>query len=100
MWAAILSDRLAVLALVSRYLTNKLIAHDPLPSRKVPKDPRLYPLDHAVLWDYPALATVSSGYSGAEGTSAMSYSPLRRSTRRLVQSEEITCHAFALDLHA
>jgi hypothetical protein len=39
MWAAILSDRLAVVALVSRYLTNKLIAHDPLPGRKVPKDP-------------------------------------------------------------
>ena len=100
MWAAILSDRLAVLALVSHYLTNKLIAHDPLSSRKVPKDPRLYPLDHEVPRGYPVLATVSSGYPEAEGTSAMYYSPLRRSNRRLVHSEEITCHAFALDLHA
>jgi hypothetical protein len=83
MWAAILSDRLAVLALVSRYLTNKLIAHDPLPSQEVPKDPNLYPESHEVLRGYPALATVSSGYSSAWGTLAMYYSPLRRSTRRI-----------------
>ena len=37
MWAIILSDRLAVLALVSLYLTNKLIAHDPLPNQEVPE---------------------------------------------------------------
>ncbi len=32
-WPTILSDRLAVIALVSRYLTNKLIAHNPLPKQ-------------------------------------------------------------------
>ena len=48
MWAAILSDRLAVVDLASRYLTNKLIAHEPLPNRKVPKDPHLYSHDHAI----------------------------------------------------
>ena len=37
MWAAILSDRLTVVALVSRYLTNKLIVHDPLPGRTAPE---------------------------------------------------------------
>ena len=37
MWAIILSDRLAVIALVSLYLTNKLIAHDPLSNQKVPE---------------------------------------------------------------
>ena len=37
MWAAILSDRLAVIALVSLYLTNKLIAHDPLSNQEVPE---------------------------------------------------------------
>ncbi len=30
-WAVVLSDRLAVIALVSRDLTNKLIARSPLP---------------------------------------------------------------------
>ena len=44
MWAVILSDRLAVLALVSRYLTNKLIAHDPLFSQKAPKGPHHLPI--------------------------------------------------------
>ena len=48
MWAAILSDRLAVVALVSRYLTNKLIAHEPLPNQKAPKGPYLYSHDHAI----------------------------------------------------
>ena len=37
-----LSVPVAVVALVSRYLTNKLIAHGPLPGRQVPtsRDPR------------------------------------------------------------
>ena len=48
MWAVILSDRLAVVALVSRYLTNKLIAHEPLPDLWVPKDPHLYLQDHEI----------------------------------------------------
>ena len=33
MWLVVLSDQLAVVALVSRYLTNKLIAREPLPKR-------------------------------------------------------------------
>ena len=37
-WPTILSDRLAVIALVSLYLTNKLIAHNPLPQQQ-PKPP-------------------------------------------------------------
>jgi hypothetical protein len=32
-WLVVLSDQLAVVALVSRYLTNKLIAREPLPKR-------------------------------------------------------------------
>ena len=49
MWAAILSDRLAVIALVSHYLTNKLIAHDPLPNQKVPEGiPTVYTKNHEV----------------------------------------------------
>ena len=38
MWAAILSDRLTVIALVSLYLTNKLIGRNPLPKQQ-PKPP-------------------------------------------------------------
>ena len=34
MWLAILSDQLPVVALVSRYLTNKLIGREPIPKRK------------------------------------------------------------------
>ena len=34
MWLAILSDQLPVVALVGRYLTNKLIGREPLPKRK------------------------------------------------------------------
>ncbi len=35
MWPIVLSDRLAVIALVSRYLTNKLIARSPLLEQKL-----------------------------------------------------------------
>ena len=38
MWAAILSDRLTVIALVSLYLTNKLIVHGPLFAREVSEE--------------------------------------------------------------
>ncbi len=31
MWLIILSDQLPIIALVGRYLTNKLIGHKPLP---------------------------------------------------------------------
>ena len=100
MWAVILSDRLAVIALVSRYLTNKLIAHGPLPNRLVPKDPNLYSRSHATPGDHPVLATVSGGYPSDGGTLAMYYSPFCRSTRRGLHPEGIRPHAFALDLHA
>ncbi len=42
MWLTILSDQLPVVALVSRYLTNKLMGRGLIPLRQVPKDPRLW----------------------------------------------------------
>ena len=33
-WLIVLSDQLPVVALVSRYLTNKLIGREPIPKRK------------------------------------------------------------------
>ncbi len=41
MWPVTLSGRLPVVALVSRYLTNKLMGRRPLCERQVPKDPHL-----------------------------------------------------------
>ncbi len=47
MWLTILSDQLPVLALVGRYLTNKLIGRGLIPKRQVPKDPHLWIAPHA-----------------------------------------------------
>ncbi len=47
MWLTILSDQLPVLALVSRYLTNKLIGRGPIPERQAPKGPHLLKVLHA-----------------------------------------------------
>ncbi len=40
-WLIVLSDQLPVVALVSRYLTNKLIGRGFIVKRRVPKDPQL-----------------------------------------------------------
>ncbi len=40
-WLIVLSDQLPVVALVSRYLTNKLIGRGFIVKRQVPKDPQL-----------------------------------------------------------
>ena len=101
MWAAILSDRLTVIALVSLYLTNKLIVHGPLFAREVSEEvPSIYSSDHAISRDHPVLAAVSRGCPGHKGRLAKYYSPFRRSTRRTSHPEGIEIQAFALDLHA
>ena len=43
MWLAILSDQLPIVALVSRYLTNKLMGRELLPMRR-PKLPLVHRL--------------------------------------------------------
>ena len=58
-WLVVLSDQLPVIALVSHYLTNKLIGREPIPKRQL--SPPLLLRAHAVL------IRVSSGYPGAEG---------------------------------
>ncbi len=40
-WLIVLSDQLPVVALVSRYLTNKLIGRGFIVKRQVPEDPQL-----------------------------------------------------------
>ena len=56
-WLIVLSDQLPIVALVSRYLTNKLIGRG-----TIPEWPKPFPLRA-----YAVLATVSSGYSPLRG---------------------------------
>ena len=81
-----LSAPLRVVALVSRYLTNKLIRHGPLPSQQVPKDPR-----HLVRRHYRVLPSVSRCYPRAQGT----FPCITRPFATLLAPEG----AFACDLH-
>ena len=87
MWLTVLSDQLPVSALVSRYLTNKLMGRELIPDRSQPLDNQTNDCHHAVL------IPVSRGYPAVGGRSLTRYSPFRRSTR-------IPKIAFALDLHA
>ena len=48
-WLVVLSDQLLIEALVSFYLTNKLIRHRPLLKRKVLRSPAFLLRDYAVL---------------------------------------------------
>ena len=56
-WLIVLSDQLPIVALVSHYLTNKLIGRG-----TIPEWPKPFPLRA-----YEVLATVSSGYSPLRG---------------------------------
>ncbi len=88
MWLTILSDQLPVSALVSRYLTNKLMGREPIPDRRT-----FGHRDQAVPRPHPVLIHVSMGCPGVGGRLLTRYSPLRRSTRHPKTP-------FALDLHA
>jgi hypothetical protein len=73
MLAVNLSIRLDVLALVSSYLTNKLISHEPLSCRKAG-----FPVPHFHLIGFPTrphsvLAVVSNRYPQAQGELFMYY---------------------------
>jgi hypothetical protein len=89
-WLIVLSDQLPVDALVSRYLTNKLIGREPIPKRK-----SLSSTDLVVNRGHPVLIQVSLGYPGLRGRLLTCYSPVRRSVTGLVTR---TCAS--LDLHA
>ncbi len=45
-WLIILSDQLPIVALVSRYPTNQLIGHRPLPQREALTGPPLSSVEH------------------------------------------------------
>jgi hypothetical protein len=67
-----LSIRLDVLALVSFYLTNKLISHGPFNYREVRRSPALMIMSYLIS-PHPVLATVSSRYSRVKGRLPMYY---------------------------
>ena len=72
MWLIVLSDQLPVGALVSHYLTNKLIGRETILERQT-----ISSSDHAVQRGYPVLIRVSSGYPGLQGRFLTCYAPVR-----------------------
>jgi hypothetical protein len=71
-WLIILSDQLPVFALVSRYLTNKLIGREAIPERLT-----ISSSGHATRRGYPVLIQVSLGYPGLRGRFLTCYAPVR-----------------------
>ena len=71
-WLIVLSDQLPVDALVSRYLTNKLIGRETLPERRIVSS-----TGHATKRGHPVLAIVSNGCPGLRGRFLTCYSPVR-----------------------
>ena len=74
MWPVALSGRLPVEALVSHYLTNKLIGRESIPNQKKSFQPT-----RCLASSYPVLATVSDCYPRDEGRLLTCYSPVRHS---------------------
>ncbi len=81
MWPYTLSSRLPVVALVSRYLTNKLIGREPLLKRKLACRGSLSSGLHANSGSHPVLAPISRGYPQLQGRLLTCYAPVRHSTR-------------------
>jgi hypothetical protein len=73
-WLIVLSDQLPVDALVSHYLTNKLIGRETLPERRI-----ISSNSHATVKGHPVLAIVSNGCPGLRGRFLTCYSPVRHS---------------------
>ncbi len=66
-WLIILSDRLPIEALVSRYLTNKLMGRGLIDRRRRSRRGHLFPLGPKTLWAYPVSAPVSRSCPEPEG---------------------------------
>ncbi len=71
MWLTILSDQLPVSALVSRYLTNKLMGRETIPERKT------LVISAGAEEPHPVLIPVSRGYPELGGRFLTCYSPFR-----------------------
>ena len=93
MWPTTLSGPLAVIALVSRYLTNKLMAREPIRQQKPPEGDNPLATEPVAPWRYRVLRAVSSLYPRLPGRLSTHYSPVRRFT-------PLPKEGFSLDLHA
>ena len=91
-WLIILSDQLTIVALVSRYLTNKLMVRGLINWRQLPRRGHLFPHRPKTSWSYSVLAPVSRGYPKPKGRLSTRYSPVRHFTRH----PKVT---FSFDLH-
>ncbi len=92
MWPVTLSGRLPIVALVSRYFTNKLIGHEPLLKRKLASE-AIFGATPSSIALHGVLAPLSGSYPPLKGRLSMHYSPVRHSTKSPKAS-------FSFDLHA
>ena len=89
-WLIILSDQLPIEALVSRYLTNKLMGRGLIHGDSFQEE-ATFSHRPKTSWSYPVLAPVSRSYPRPKGRLPTRYSPVRHFTH----PEE----AFSFDLH-
>ncbi len=83
-WLIVLSDQLPVDALVSRYLTNKLISRETIPKRRT-----ISSQSHATQRGYPVLIRVSPGYPGLRGRFLTCYAPVRHCPRSVLTNQTV-----------
>ena len=89
-WLFILSDQLPIIALVSHYLTNKLIRRRPFPKR----------INALLRRDYAVLIHLSVGYSSLWGTFLrVTHSSAARVLPHHAQLIKHSVEALPLDLH-
>ena len=85
-WPVTLSGRLPVVALVSHYLTNKLIGRESIQNHNKAFHPP--PCDEE---SYPVLDPVSQAYPRVKGRLLTCYSPVRRSSTPKGLSARLAC---------
>ncbi len=89
-WPVTLSGRLPVIAMVSHYLTIKLIGHRPVPNHKHSRG-QLYLKKNAPQEAYPVLAEVSPSYPDSRGL--VVYALLTLSPPNLTEVSSVDLHA-------
>ena len=90
MWPFILSDRLCIIALVGRYLTNKLIQRKPIPQRrKRVFNNQMMPSDY--LCGINSRFQLLSPTLGQVAYVLLTRSPLTRSISKLTDFVRSTC---------
>ena len=93
-WVIVLSDHLSVVALVSRYLTTKLMERETIPDRKT-----LHPTPCDVE-DHLVLIHISMGYPKIRGRFLTCYSPFRHSHYPKIDLVRLACLIHAASVHS